>query len=141
MTVGKNRNNKLYGWLKRRHSVSMSGENNSFFGKTHTEESLEKMRTGNLGKIRTQETKYKISQAKINVPRSEETKNRVSRSRKISPLVVRTKISTPDGIFNSIIDAAKHYGKHSATIISKLDSTKEIHKDWFRLSGAWPPGS
>ena len=133
MTTGKHRNNKLYGWLRRRHSESMTGENNSFYGKKHTPGELEKMRIGNLGKIQTEEAKRKISVAKSGILRSDETKRKVSESKKVSILTPRTKISTPDGIFDSIIEAAKFYDRHSATIISKLDSIKDIHRNWFRM--------
>lgn len=133
MTTGKRRNNKLYGWLRRRHTLAMTGENNSFYGKTHSIESLEKISAANIGKVTSIETRLKMSASANRQPRSEEIKKKVSESKKISNLTPRTRISTPDGIFDSILDAAKFYDRHSATIISKLDSKKEIYKNWYRI--------
>ena len=148
MTTGKHRNNKLYGWLKRRHSESMRGENNSFYGKTHTPESLEKMRLGNLGKVRTQEAKDKISASKLGRPRSEEykkslskkrkgcytpphseeSKKKISQSRLQSSKVHRIKIQTPDGIFDTIKSAAEFYNVDPGTISNRCRKLDGWHR-------------
>jgi len=75
-THGKRPNNKLYGWLRRRHSETTSGENNVHFGKprpTETRakisaskqnisiETRQRMSEGQKGKIISEETKQKIS--------------------------------------------------------------------------------
>jgi hypothetical protein len=47
---------------RRNRSESLTGELNSFFGKTHSKESLEKMRKAKKGKILSTEHKQKISE-------------------------------------------------------------------------------
>lgn len=133
MTTGLRRNNKLYGWLKKRHSESMSGVNNHFYGKTHTAEELEKMRIGNTGKKRSQETKDLMSTIKTGISRPKSFRDKLSESKRQSKSTPRCVISTPAGIFESINRAAEYYNRNTATIASKLNSNKEIHKDWYRV--------
>ena len=71
-------------------SRDMSGENNSFYGRTHSPESKEKMRLAKLGKKRdphSDETKRKMSESAIGKPgtnigktftRTDEHKNNIS---------------------------------------------------------------
>jgi group I intron endonuclease len=54
-----------------------SGENNPYFGKHHSEETKIKISDGGRGLTRSEETRKKISLAKTGVPRSEETKNKL----------------------------------------------------------------
>lgn len=42
--------------------IASSGENNPFYGKKHTKESIEKMRLSKIGKKHTEETKKKLSE-------------------------------------------------------------------------------
>ena len=148
MTTGKYRSNQLYGWLKRKHSESMSGEGNHFYGRTHTPEELEKMRNGNLGKTRSDETREKISayrtgkkwdessKAKLSdkrkgckgSPHSEESKSKISLSRLISARIYRISIQTPDGTFASIRETADHYGIDPATVVYRC----KHWEDWNR---------
>lgn len=56
-------------------STSQFGANNSFYGKTHSEESKSKMASSHLGKTHNKETKEKISEAKkLNNPGAESVK-------------------------------------------------------------------
>ena len=63
-------NNKLYGWLRKKFSESMTGENNPmygipgiFAGRKHSEESKQKMSIAKSGKHPSEETRRKISVA------------------------------------------------------------------------------
>lgn len=69
--------NKLYGWLRRKHSESTSGENNVHFGKPRSDEVRAKISASNLGKSRgkgipkgpmKEETKKKLSMSLTGVP-------------------------------------------------------------------------
>lgn len=77
MTVGNKRNNKEYGWLKRKRieilKESQKGEGNPFYGKTHTEESRKRISEtkrkqsvktkGFSGRNHSTESKRKISES------------------------------------------------------------------------------
>lgn len=79
MTVGNNRNNKLYGWVKRQLSEVKSKK---FKGKAQSPEHVESRRKKIQGLKRSEETKRKISEAKKGVKRnwspSEEQKKATS---------------------------------------------------------------
>lgn len=62
----------------------MCGENNPFYGKTHSDINKEKIRDSRSGTIMSAETKEKISRANLNKirPHSEETKKKMSISSK-----------------------------------------------------------
>ena len=62
-----------------------NGEENSFYGKKHSEESLEKMRISTLKQFENGmpgETKKKISESTKGIPTSEETRKKMSEARK-----------------------------------------------------------
>jgi hypothetical protein len=65
---------------KKKISAHMRGENNPFFGKKHTKESLKLIGDVNRGKILGEEWKRKLSEATKGRPKSEETKKRMSLS-------------------------------------------------------------
>lgn len=83
MTVGKNRNNKLYGWLKRKISEDMKG-------RPLSEEHKQKISRAKKGHSVTQETKQKISNTLIGktyeeiygVEKAEEQKRKRSEAHK-----------------------------------------------------------
>lgn len=78
MNTGNNRlNNKLYGWLRRKHSETTSGENNINFGKPRSNEVKAKISAANTGKSRGLGIKKG--------PMSEETKKKLSDSLKGRP--------------------------------------------------------
>jgi group I intron endonuclease len=58
------------------------GENNPFYGKSHTEETKNVLRIASTGKIPSEETCIKISEALTGIKRSEETKKKMSESQK-----------------------------------------------------------
>ena len=62
-------------------SKNVSGENNPFFGKTHSDETKEYLKTINTGRTHTEETKLKMSENSANkgVPKSEEFKDHLSK--------------------------------------------------------------
>ena len=57
--------------------VSRYGENNSFYGKTHTEETRKIIGDRNRGRTHTEETKKKWSEQRKGVPKSEEHKRKI----------------------------------------------------------------
>lgn len=63
-------------------SESKSGENNPFFGRTHSDETKIKMKDKRAEQIITEETKRKISDSNTGKVRSAETKRRISESKK-----------------------------------------------------------
>lgn len=76
-TGSKRPNNKLYGWLRRKHSEATSGENNVNFGKPRTDEVKAKISVSNTGKSRglgikkgpmKDETKKKLSISLTGIP-------------------------------------------------------------------------
>lgn len=75
VNAGGNRpNNKLYGWLRRKHSESTSGENNVNFDKPRTDEVKKKISLSNKGKGGSK------LKGKIKGPMSESTKAKISKS-------------------------------------------------------------
>ena len=69
--------NKLYGWLRRKHSESTSGENNVHYGKPRSDEVKAKISASNKGKSR--------GKGRINGPLKEETRQKISHSLKGRP--------------------------------------------------------
>lgn len=62
----KNNENAKTSWTEKRrklHSEIRKGELNPFFNKTHTNESIEKIKKANIGKKHTEETKAKMSES------------------------------------------------------------------------------
>jgi hypothetical protein len=77
---GKRKNNKLYGWLKRKHAEVMREINT---GRKQSQETIEKRNKSNTGKKRTEETKKKMSDSqsgRIGKPHTEETKKKISKN-------------------------------------------------------------
>ena len=110
MCVGRNKTtNKMYGWLKRKHSdiqrermlILSKGEDNNFYGKTHSVESKGKMSTAKRNI--SDETRLKMSLAKKGKKQLPEHIANASKSRtgKPSPLKgrpspLRGKIVSPE---------------------------------------------
>jgi group I intron endonuclease len=63
-------------------SLSKSGTNNPWYGKTRSEETKKKMSESKIGKTPSKETKKKMSESKKGKPRSEKTKQKISDSLK-----------------------------------------------------------
>jgi hypothetical protein len=89
---------------KRKISERQRCEGNSFYGKTHSQETIEKMRVIKTGKTQSQETRDKIAATKIGIPRSQETieKMRAANIGKTLPQETKNKIS-------EAISGEKHY--------------------------------
>ena len=80
MNTGGNRpKNKLYGWLRRRHSDATSGENNVNFGKPRTDEVKKKISISNTGKGGSK------LRGRAKGPMNAETKEKLSRALKGRP--------------------------------------------------------
>ena len=60
----------------------MIKENNPFYGKTHSEESINKIRDGKLGKKQTEEHIRKVKEAKVGFKHSKETLEKMKHSHK-----------------------------------------------------------
>lgn len=75
MTTGKNRSNKLYGWLRRAYAESKTGRKN-------TPEHVEKVAAFHRGRKRSDETRRKIAASKLGKPRSESVRQAVARANK-----------------------------------------------------------
>lgn len=72
---------KLSAKIRKKMSKAQSGENNGFFGKTHSETSKQKMSIAKIGKHHSAESKKKISQALSGRHLSEETKKKISQAK------------------------------------------------------------
>ncbi len=85
-------------WIKENTDSNVSGENNSFFGKTHTLEArklISKKQLGNkkrLGKYHNKATKEKISTSTINRFEDQNERDKISNSLKGRKLSKETKI-------------------------------------------------
>lgn len=88
---------------------SYSGEGNPFFGKTHSEKTIEKLRIANTGK-----------------KASEETKRKMSESSTIKRKVVALKNGVVVKEFESIKEGANHFGLHPQNI-SQVLSGRCLH--------------
>lgn len=59
-------------------SIARKGENNSFYGKNHSEETRNKISITTKGYIHTEEAREKISLAKKGIAKTEEHKAKIS---------------------------------------------------------------
>lgn len=87
------RNNKAYGWRRRRYAESISGDNNPSRRNPNLQKEASKKR---IGKKRTEETKAKMSLSQKGRTFSEETKQKMSIAAKNKPpvsLETREKLS------------------------------------------------
>jgi len=100
-----------------------SSEANHFYGKTHTDEAIQKMSEAKLGKKLSEELKKKISNAMAGRKLSEEHKTNLSaaqpNSKKLSVLDTQTGIET---IFNSMAEAERTMGFPKDSIRANLRS-------------------
>jgi hypothetical protein len=63
--------------LRKKQSERNSGENNPFFGRKHTKETIEAIKLKNTGRKASEETKIKLSEALKGKKRSKETKEKI----------------------------------------------------------------
>ena len=108
------------------------GKNHWLYGKKHSEETKAKLSAVNLGKTLSDEHRAKIRAGKLGDTHSEETKAKMSAS---SINRHGIKCHTPDGIFDSLKLAAKHYGKTeqciSYRVLGKNGKKGDKWSDWY----------
>jgi len=106
-------------------SAALTGENHPFFGKTHSPETIQKMREVKIGKVTSESTKNKISNALTGKTLSESTKEKISQSCGTTVFVYSLNLQclytfpTP---FRSF--AAKHLNCSHMTIVKYAKSGK-----------------
>jgi hypothetical protein len=112
-------------------------------GRKVPDETRAKLRAANLGKKHTEKTKAKIRVARAKQVISDETRAKISEAGKgrVYSKESRAKISaalgdkchTPDGIFCSYVQAAKHYGVNQETVRKRVLNTRERWSDWYLI--------
>jgi len=82
---GHRHNNKSFGWIKRKHSILMTGTNNPFFGKIHSAETKKKLSSKMIGSNNPMSKKgghSEESRQKMKKPKTTEAKIKMSIKRK-----------------------------------------------------------
>ena len=112
-------------------------------GRKISDEARTRIRNANLGKKLSDETKAKIRAARAKQVISDETRAKLSEGRKgkVHSKESRAKISaalgdkchTPDGIFCSYVQAAKHYGINQETVRQRVRNTREKWSEWYLI--------
>lgn len=95
-----NKDNENYNLLNKAFGYKAFGENNGFFGKTHSKEAKERMSKARKGSKLNEDTKLKIKEG--NIGKHKGGKN--SQSKKIKVTNIKTKKVT---IYDSMIEAAE----------------------------------
>lgn len=108
--------------LKRRLSILKAGENHPNWGKRHSAETIEKMKLSKMGKKSSQETRDKIS------------KNH-SRSQRKNVVQIDPVTHIPIKIWDSMIDAALHFGGKNQNTISRACWTQLNRPSPYRAFG------
>lgn len=108
-------------------SEKRSGKGNTFFGKKHSEKSLQKMKKNNskrwLGKTHTEETKKKMSIAQVGKILSEEHKINISKSKIGQGLGKKMPIA---GVLKAAKSRKKLTDEQEASLINSTKSAKEL---------------
>jgi hypothetical protein len=139
---GKNNyiNSYLYMNARKRRSLLMSGENNHMYGRTHTYESKEKLRTAHKGKKHSKNTKNKLSiigknrkqNPMLGKKHSPETRAKISEKNK------GRKISNELKEYFSVKYTGEnnpYYGrKHSLEVIEKMSGENHQKSMWWKIT-------
>jgi len=106
--------------MKLNNSNTQSGDKSAWYGKKHSNETIEKMRTSSTGKKHSEETKQKLSKANKGKKHSEETKQKLSNISKNISEITRIKMSN-----------SQKGRKHSNETIEKMrtSSTGKKHSE------------
>ena len=127
----KGENNSFYGkhhTEEERHRISerTQGENNPMYGKNHSKETKEKISKANKGKIVSKETREKLSKSSRGRTHSEETKRKISKANEIPIYCVEL-----DRVFNSCKECAEELGLNRSNIChvlkGKYNTTGNLH--------------
>ena len=100
MNLNGKRNNKRYAWVRRRFISQQQGENNTFFGKQHTDETKSIISIANTGRY--------LGKSKSTITKERMSKNSLGKGS------IRT--TTPAGIFASRKLAAEFYNVSTNTM-------------------------
>lgn len=139
--TGERLNNKLYGWLRRRFSKTMSSRvisestieklRQAGKGRSLSADAIEKLRNINTGTPRSKETRSKISQSRMGITPSKESRRKMSESHKGKPSHNLGKKSSDE--IKAKLSAAhmgKSNGPHSAETRAKM--SEGIRAYWVR---------
>jgi hypothetical protein len=134
-TGGKRPNNKLYGWLRRKHSITTSGENNVNFGIPRTVEVKTKISASGKGKSR--------GKGRPKGPMKETTKQKISNSLSGRPALHQQgdkNVSKRPEVAKKISEyhRGRPKGPHSEERKQNMSKALKGHKG---LSGQDNPGS
>ncbi len=108
-----------------------TGENNHFYGKTHTEETKTKLRDINLGKSHSAETKAKIGLTRKGLPLH---KNTLEKIRKKVFVYDKDNRTTLFKEFESYSEAGKFFECNVATISRNINKDKLFKDKWILSS-------
>ncbi len=123
---------------KRKLSEKQRCEGNSFYGKKHSEETIERMRKIKTGKIHKQETKSKISNSHKGKSITEETKEKLRKSNigKTISQEVRDKISKSLSGDNHYMFGKSLSQEIKNKISKSLSGEKNIKSNWWKITFA-----
>lgn len=77
--VGVTKNKKMpKQWIEKRKGM-FSGDKNPFYGKKHSEDAIQKIKSKNTGKKHSKETREKMSQSRMGINKSESHKKKIGR--------------------------------------------------------------
>lgn len=130
----------------------MTKEKHPLWGKSHSEDTKEKMRKKAMGKKLSEETKKKMSDKRKKMweenpiegltmkgrKHSEETKKKIAEKskgftdemRQKAKEACMKKIKTPDGVFNSGKECADYYGLTTAAVSYRMRSSSPAFEEW-----------
>lgn len=113
-------------------SEAKIGENNPFYGRIHSAETITKLSEIRTGKTHSEETKVKISIAGKEIAKTEEHKAKISKSMNKKVFVYSSSI-TPTILsheFVSYTEAALYFNSSKRTLSNYVDKNKLFRKQW-----------
>jgi len=113
----------------------MSGENNHFYGKTHTIETKASISRSLSGKTHSEETKTKMSLMRKGKPVSPNT---LEKTRKKVFVYSKNDLTTVLMEFNSYTEAGKYFNCNGTTISRNINTNKVFRDKWVLSSTLLP---